>query len=121
MGAEAHGGGGAKTTEKSRTPYEVERSVRHAERPGFRINELQISPTQEVPWHYHNRVRDTFYVLDGRIRVQMRDPDFEVCLGPGETTVAEIRRPHRVTNAGAASATFLVLQGIGEYDFIPSP
>ncbi len=33
--------------------YEVERRVSHAERPGFRINELQISPTQKVPWHYH--------------------------------------------------------------------
>jgi len=102
-------------------PYEVERSVRHAERPGFRINELQIGATQEVPWHYHSRVRDTFYVLDGRIRVQMRAPDFEVYLGPGETTVADVRRPHRVTNAGFASATFLVLQGMGEYDFVPAP
>jgi hypothetical protein len=24
-----------------------------------------------------------------------------------------------VTNGGASSATFLVLQGIGEYDFVP--
>jgi hypothetical protein len=29
------------------------------------------------------------------------------------------RRPHLVTNAGDVSATFLVLQGIGEYDFVP--
>ena len=43
--------------------YEVERRARHAERPGFRISELQISPTQQVPWHYHTRVQDTFYVL----------------------------------------------------------
>ena len=49
--------------------------------PGFRINELQISPTQHVPWHYHTHTQDTFYVL-----------------GP---------------------ATFLVLQGIGEYDYVP--
>ena len=30
--------------------YEVERRVRHAERPGFRISEPQLSPTQQVPW-----------------------------------------------------------------------
>jgi nucleoside-diphosphate-sugar epimerase len=30
------------------------------------------------------------------------------------------RRPHLVTNAGGScSATFLVLQGIGEYDYVP--
>ena len=28
-------------------------------------------------------------------------------------------RPHLVTNAGDASATFLVLQGLGEFDFVP--
>ena len=49
--------------------YEVERRARHAERPGFRIQELQISPRQQMPWHYHNNV--------------------------------------------------LVLQGLGEYDYVP--
>ena len=28
--------------------YEVERRARHAERPGFRISELQLSPTRNV-------------------------------------------------------------------------
>ncbi len=36
--------------------YEVERRAYHAARPGFRIAELQISPTQKVPWHYHTNV-----------------------------------------------------------------
>ena len=31
--------------------YEVERRAQHAARPGFRISELQLSPTQKVPWH----------------------------------------------------------------------
>jgi quercetin dioxygenase-like cupin family protein len=99
--------------------YEVERRARHAERPGFRINELQISPTQKVPWHYHSNVGDTFYVLEGRIRVFMRDPKQDVTLGPGETFAIPPRRPHLLTNAGETSATFLILQGIGEYDFVP--
>ena len=33
--------------------YEAERRVEHAARPGFRILELQLSPTQKVPWHSH--------------------------------------------------------------------
>jgi mannose-6-phosphate isomerase-like protein (cupin superfamily) len=99
--------------------YEVERRARHAERDGFRISELQISPTQKVPWHYHSNVQDTFYVLEGTIRVFMRDPKEDVVLGPGETYTLQPRRPHLVTNAGKTSATFLVLQGIGDYDFVP--
>jgi quercetin dioxygenase-like cupin family protein len=99
--------------------YEVERRARHAERPGFRISELQISPTQTVPWHYHNHIQDTFYVLEGRLRVFLRDPKEEVRLEPGETYAVRPGRPHLVTNGGEGSATFLVLQGLGEYDFVP--
>ena len=39
--------------------YEVERRAEHAARPGFLINELQISPTQTVPWHFHSHVQDS--------------------------------------------------------------
>lgn len=99
--------------------YEVERRARHAERPGFRISELQISSRQQVPWHYHSHTQDTFYVLQGQIRLFLRDPREEVKLGPGETYSVPPRRPHLVTNGGDTSATFLVLQGIGEYDYVP--
>ena len=99
--------------------YEVERRDRHAERPGFRISELQISPTQNVPWHCHSHIQDTFYVIEGEIRVFLREPKEEIRLGPGETYSVRARRPHLVVNGGDRSATFLVLQGIGEYDYIP--
>ena len=99
--------------------YEVERRARHAERPGFRISELQLSPTQQVPWHYHTHVQDTFYVLAGEIRLFLRDPKEDVRLKPGETYAVRAGRPHLVTNAGTTSTTFLVLQGIGEYDYVP--
>jgi quercetin dioxygenase-like cupin family protein len=99
--------------------YEVERRARHAERPGFRISELQISPEQQVPWHFHSTIQDTFYVLEGSIRIFLREPKEEVHLNPGETYAVAPRRPHLVTNAGDRSATFLLLQGIGEYDYVP--
>lgn len=99
--------------------YEVERRAQHAARPGFRIQEIQISGTQKVPWHYHNNVKDTFYVLKGNLRLFLRDPKEEVLLGPGDSYTVQPRRPHLVVNGGDDSATFLVLQGIGEYDFVP--
>jgi len=64
----------------------VERRARHAERPGFRINELQIGPQQQIPWHYHTTIQDTFYVLDGAVRLFLREPKEEVRLAPGPLT-----------------------------------
>jgi quercetin dioxygenase-like cupin family protein len=103
----------------ARDLYEVERRAEHAARPGFRISEIQISPIQKVPWHYHNNVQDTFYVLEGALRLFLREPKEEVRLGPGDTYSVAPRRPHLVVNGGDVSTTFLVLQGIGEYDFVP--
>ena len=54
--------------------YEVERRARHCERPGFRITEIQLSPTQTVPWHTHSHVGDTFYVLEGEMRLFLQNP-----------------------------------------------
>ena len=99
--------------------YEVERRAVHAERPGFRISELQISPTQIVPWHCHSNVQDTFYVIEGKIKIFLRDPGEQVELGPGNTYSVQPKRPHFVRNVGKTSATFLILQGIGEYDYVP--
>ena len=99
--------------------YEVERRARHCERPGFRITELQLSPTQTVPWHTHTNVSDTFYVLAGEMRLFVQNPKEAIELTPGQTYQVAPGRPHLVTNAGTGSMTFLVLQGVGEYDYVP--
>jgi quercetin dioxygenase-like cupin family protein len=90
----------------------------HAERAGFRISELRMSPTQRVPWHYHTNIEDTFYVLEGHVQITLREPDDLVELEAGASW-GPVRpgRPHLVTNGGRGAATFLVLQGLGEWDF----
>jgi quercetin dioxygenase-like cupin family protein len=98
--------------------YKVERRVRYAERPGFRITELQIGPTQEIPSHSHTQTQDTFYVLEGEILLILGNPKEERRLRSGEIYAVLPGRPHRVTNGGDRSATFLVLQH-GDYDYVP--
>ncbi|HEX2828765.1 MAG TPA: cupin domain-containing protein [Burkholderiales bacterium] len=107
------------TTETRSDLYSVQRRTTHAERPGFRINEVQIAPDQKIPWHYHNHVQDAFFVLEGRLQLFMRDPKEKIVLEPGEMYSVKPGRPHLVTNCGDTVLTFLVLQGIGTYDFVP--
>jgi quercetin dioxygenase-like cupin family protein len=99
--------------------YEVERRARHCERPGFRISEIQLSRTQTVPWHTHTNVSDTFYVLEGNMRLFQQTPKEAIELASGQIYQVVPGRPHLVTNAGERSMTFLVLQGVGEYDYVP--
>jgi len=99
--------------------YEVERRARHAERDGFRITELQISPTQRIPWHAHSVVQDTFYVLEGKLDLFLLKPKEKISLEPHQIYPVVAGRPHLVTNPGKTSTTFLVMQGGGQYDYIP--
>ena len=99
--------------------YDAEVRGEHCARPGFRITELQLSRTQKVPWHFHNNIADTFYVMKGNLRLFLQDPKEEVRLAPGQTFTAVAGRPHLVTNGGEEPVSFLVLQGIGEYDYVP--
>lgn len=99
--------------------YEVEHRAYHLERPGFRVNELRLSPEQTVPWHYHTHISDTFYVLSGQLRLFLQQPKEEVRLNPGESYAVAPGRPHLVTNGGEDALTILVLQGVGEYDYVP--
>ena len=99
--------------------YEVERRAYHLQRPGFRVAELQLSPAQKVPWHFHNHLSDTFFVVEGTMRLFLQEPKEEVILNPGDSFVAAPKRPHLVANGGSSSLTFLIMQGVGEYDYVP--
>ncbi len=98
---------------------EVERRQYHLQRPGFRISEMQLSSTQSIPWHSHSDIGDTFYVIEGHLHLFLRDPEEEVHLRPGQSYPVAPGRPHHVTNGGETSMTILVLQGVGEYDYVP--
>jgi len=99
--------------------YETEYRAYHLEREGFRVAELQLSPSQSVPWHKHTEISDTFYVLGGTMRLFLQDPKEEVHLEPGQSHVVVAGRPHLVTNGGTASLSFLIMQGVGTYDYVP--
>src|SRR5262249_61896399 len=98
--------------------FEVEHSAYHAERPGFRVAELQIGPSQSVPWHYHTSVQDTFFVIQGSLRIFLREPKEDIRLVRGETYSLLPRRPHLVPNGAGDSAVLLVAQP-GGYGFLP--
>lgn len=91
----------------------------HLERPGFRVSEIHLSEKQQVPWHFHTNISDTFYVMGGEMRLFLQSPKESMNLKAGDSFCVEAGRPHLVTNAGEDLMSFLVLQGIGEYDYVP--
>ena len=104
----------------SKTPYTIRRKETVARTNGLQVSEMTLGPGDEVPWHSHSTITDTTYCLLGEIEVSFLGGGAPVRLAPGESVRVEPERIHRVRNIGAGEARFLLVQGIGSYDFVPA-
>jgi quercetin dioxygenase-like cupin family protein len=83
----------------------------------IRIRVMALEPGEIADWHYHTEVTDHIFCLTGIILVRMRDPEEEVQLAPGEKCLVNIRRVHQLQNLEDFEASYLLIQGMGKYDF----
>lgn len=100
-------------------PYDVDSVDIVVELPELVISEITLSPEQKVPWHYHSNVTDTFYCLTGCTSVRYGNSG-ETKLKPGESVSVPPGTSHQVESEGNEPTRFLIIQGIGEYDFVPT-
>lgn len=88
-----------------------------AQTENIRIRIMTLSPREIADWHYHTRVTDHIFCLKGTILVRMRNPEKELRLAPGERCLVEIQRIHQLENLEEFEASYLLIQGVGKYDF----
>ena len=99
--------------------YEIDGRELIAQAPGLRVQVLTIGPGQCVPWHHHTEIADTFFGLEGTVSIALRDPDETHRLAVGERLTVPPGRPHRVSGADDGRCAFLIVQGVGVYDYLP--
>ncbi len=93
---------------------EMEWLVRTAD---VQVRVMTLAPGDGTPWHYHSHVSDDVFGLDPGVQIAFRDPDEVRPIGPGERAHVAAGRVHRVVNASAARARYLLIQATGAYDF----
>ena len=101
-------------------PYTIAAKQSIAQAPGLRVTLMTLDPGQEIPWHSHSFVADTSFCLQGRVEISLRGPEETVNLTCGSHLGVPVGRPHRVVCAGDGQCRVLLVQGVGEYDFLPS-
>jgi quercetin dioxygenase-like cupin family protein len=106
---------------RSEGEYQAEERETLAEVPGLRVRVLSLAHEQSVPWHYHNHITDTFICLRGPMYVATRGPDEEHELQAGDTFAVGPGTPHRVTCAAETAVRFVIIQGVGDYDYVGLP
>jgi quercetin dioxygenase-like cupin family protein len=83
-----------------------------------RVAEFTLAPGDGQPWHRHSEITDTFYGLEGLTGIELRDPPQRQILRPGDTFSVPPGTVHRVRNAHDGTSRYLLIQGVGKYDFV---
>lgn len=82
-----------------------------------RVRVVELGAGEVAKWHSHSEVTDNMFCLTGRLTVRMQGPDEEVLLLPGQRCTVAQGRVHQVVNVDASKMTYLLVQGVGRYDF----
>ncbi len=109
----------ATDTEPRELPYSIEEALVVAQTPELRVSRLTLAEGQLIPWHYHSNVEDRMFCLEGELEVETRAPRATHRLSPGDDCTVPPKTAHMVSNVGQGRARFVLVQGVGAFDFQP--
>ena len=104
---------------RSQGNYEIADRELVAEGADLRVQVLTLAAGQCVPWHYHSEITDSFVCLEGQVVVETRAPRVTYSLLPGQRCAVAPKTAHAVHGKDDGPCTFMVIQGVGAYDFMP--
>lgn len=85
------------------------------------VREYTLDPGEAIPWHHHTEVQDTYYGLEGVVLIETRNPSARLEVRTGQSAKVAPSSPHHVSNPGKGPCRFLLVQGVGKYDFNADP
>ncbi len=80
---------------------------------------LRLEPGSSTGLHQHSVVSDFVVCLSGEVVIETKDPEQSKVLRPGERYRIERMQIHCVKNTSVPTSEYLLVQGVGSYDFIP--
>lgn len=98
--------------------YEIAGRELVAEGADLRVQVLTLGAGQCIPWHYHTDITDQMVCLEGPLVVETRAPRNTYVLEPGQRCTVPPKTAHYVHGVDGAPAKFLIVQGVGVYDFV---
>ncbi len=77
-----------------------------------------LAPGDAIPWHYHSESNDHYFVLTGELSIDTRGPDEQRTLAIGERHTIKPGTKHLISNRSDSETRFLLVQGVGKYDWL---
>ena|SRR5580700_2474740 len=104
---------------RSRGIYQLAGREVIAEGADLLVQVLTLAAGQSIPWHYHSEITDHMVCLEGPMVVETRAPRQTHLLKKGDRCAVPPKTAHYVHGADGGSCQFLIVQGVGTYDFVP--
>jgi mannose-6-phosphate isomerase-like protein (cupin superfamily) len=77
-----------------------------------------LAPGEAIPWHFHRETPDHYFVLEGILSIFTRGRDVTARnLSAGRSDKVEPGTPYLIANGGDTDCRFLLIQGVGAYDW----
>lgn len=83
----------------------------------IQVRVFTLTDGDVIPWHYHSETTDHYFVLRGKLTIETRSPDHRHQLATGERYKILPGTAHRISNKSASECQFLLVQGVGQYDW----
>ena len=99
-------------------PYKVRNIHVVAKGADVLVREYTLDPGEAIPWHRHSEVADHYYGLEGVVVIETRNPLGRHEIGVGQSATVTPLTVHHVSNPGTQPCRFLLVQGVGKYDFV---
>ena len=99
-------------------PYKVRAIHVVAKGSDVLVREYTLDPGEVIPWHRHTEVSDYYYGLEGVVVVETRDPAARHELAAGKVATVTPPTVHQVSNPGRQPCRLLLVQGVGQHDFV---
>jgi quercetin dioxygenase-like cupin family protein len=106
---------------KDRTPSNLAIAGREivAEGADLRVSILTLAAGERVSWHYHSEITDDIVCMAGTTVVETRAPRATHVLELGQRCTVGPKVAHCVHGKDDGPCRYLIVQGVGVYDFMP--
>jgi len=106
-------------TKPEELDYHIDGRQLIAETDNLRVQILTLEAGEEIPFHYHTEVSDTFICIEGELTVSTQSPNSTQHLKVSESLKIPPKVIHKVLGRKGNYCKFVIVQGVGKHDYFP--
>src|SRR4051812_43121334 len=100
-------------------PYQPQSVELIVDTPDARVAEIMLAPHTSTPPHEHTDVEEVCYCLEGELTCEA-EGEPPVVLRSGQKVRFAAGVDHRLSNRGEVPCRFLLVHGVGRFNFVPT-